>query len=142
MATDIETLCDQILEAREAREELKNQLASAETALAEIESQLAAKLADADEKVSHGGYSFTSSTKVSWKTRSDGKEKLLGLLKEGAPELVKETVNAASLNSFLKKNEAALEEGQPDWWTQAKECVDRSESQALSVRKAAKKKKK
>ncbi len=142
MATDIETLCDQILEAREAREELKNQLATAETALAEIEGQLAVKLADDGEKVSHGGYSFSSAAKVSWKTRSDGKEKLLGLLKEGAPELVKETVNAASLNSFLKKNEAALEDAQPAWWASAKECVDRNETQALSVRKAAKKKKK
>ena len=66
--------------------------------------------------------------------------KLLALLKEGAPELVKESVNAASLTSFLRKNEEQLEAESPTWWKGAKGCVERSESQALSVRKAKKKK--
>lgn len=142
MATEIETLCDEVLAARSAREELKNQLATAETALGEVEDKLAALLASSDEKVTHGGFSFSSASKVSWKTLTKEKEQLLTLLKKGAPELVKETVNAASLNSFLKKNEAALEDSNPDWWEPAKKCMERKEVQALSVRKKAKSKKK
>lgn len=140
MATEIETLCDEVLAARSAKEELKNQLATAETALGEVEDKLAALLATSDEKITHAGFSFTSAAKVSWKTLTKGKEQLLTLLKEGAPELVKETVNAASLNSYLKKNEAALDDSNPSWWESAKECMERKETQSLSVRKKPKKK--
>jgi hypothetical protein len=140
MATEIETLCDEVLAARSAREELKNQLATAETAMGEVEDKLAALLASSEEKITHGGFSFTSASKVSWKTVSASKDELLTLLKEGAPELVKETVNAASLNSYLKKNESALEDSNPTWWSSAKDCMERKETQSLSIRKKAKKK--
>lgn len=140
MATEIETLCDEVLASRSAREELKNQLATAETALGEVEDKLAALLATAEGKVTHSGFTFTSAAKVSWKTISKEKDQLLTLLKDGAPELVKETVNAASLNSYLKKNESALEDSSPSWWASAKECLERKESQSLSVRKKPKKK--
>jgi hypothetical protein len=138
MASKVDELCDAVIAARAAKEELKAQLHACEKTLDEAESKLAESLGD--EKVSHGDFTFSSSKKVSWKTIKEGKEKLVALLKEGAPELVKESVNAASLNSFLKKNEEQLEADSPKWWKDAKGCVERSESLALSVRKAKKKK--
>ena len=84
MATEIETLCDEVLSARSGREELKNQLATAETALGEVEDKLASLLASSEEKVTHGGFSFTSASKVSWKTLSKGSSYSL-FLKRGLP---------------------------------------------------------
>jgi hypothetical protein len=139
----IEDLCDKYLVARAKRDELKDQLDAAKKELDKVEAKLASTMIDSDEnKVSHDGFTFTSSMKVSWKVKSDDKDKLTTLLKKGAPELVKETVNAVSLASFLRKNEESLESEGAKWWASAKKCLKREESESLSVRKAAKKKKK
>ncbi len=141
MATKMEELCDQVLAARAQRDDLKGQLGACEKALDDAEAKLSATLAEGDGKCTHAGYSFSSSVSVSFKTVKDAKDKLVGLLKEGAPELVQETVNAASLSAFLRKNEKALDADKPNWWAKAKKLVERSESVTLSVRKAAAKKK-
>lgn len=139
MASKIDELCDQVIAVRAAKDELKIQLQTCETTLEAAEASLAKELGE--DKVTHGDFTFSSATKVNWKTLKEGKDKLVALLKEGAPELVKESVNAASLSSFLRKNEEKLEADGPAWWKNAKTCVERSESQSLSVRKATKKKK-
>lgn len=140
MVSKIEELCDEVIAARAAKDELKTQLHACETTLSAAEAALSAELSKGDEKVRHGDFTFSTTSKVSWKTLKEGKDKLIALLKEGAPELVKESVNASSLSSFLRKNEEKLEADKPDWWTAAKTCIERSEAQSLSVRKATKKK--
>lgn len=139
MASKVAELCDEVIAARAAKDELKAQLQACETTLDAAEAKLAKELGE--EKVTHGEFTFSSATKVNWKTLKEGKDKLVALLKEGAPDLVKESVNAASLSSFLRKNEEQLEADAPAWWKNAKACVERTESQSLSVRKATKKKK-
>lgn len=143
MDKNTEELCDKVLAARTHRDELKSKVDEADAALQELESQLTEAVAgEKGAKVKHGGFTFSSATKVSWKTNSDSKDRLLSILKEGVPELVKESVNASSLSSYLRKNEDSLEEDAPSWWASAKECLSRSEATSLSVRKAPAKKKK
>lgn len=141
--SNTEELCQSILDARNARDTLKEQLKAAEVQLETLEGQLATTLTESDDaKLTYEGYSFSAATKVGWKTMSEGRETLVGLLREAVPELVKETVNAASLSSYLRKNETSLEKAQETWWVSAKDCLVRSETSSLSVRKSTKKKKK
>lgn len=136
MSSEIEELCGAVLEARDARDKLKTELYALDEKVSAAETKLSAALSD--EKVTHEGFTFAKSTTVSWKTLKDSKDKLLALIKQGVPELVKESVNASSLSAYLRKNEATLEADAPAWWAQAKGYVERSESEKLSIRKAAK----
>lgn len=137
---DNNDLCDQVLACRSARDEIKAQLAAAEKELETAEAALAKALGAADESVEHGGFKFSATTTVSWRMKSEGKDELIALFKSGAPEVVKESINAATLNSYLRKHEAALDEESASWWESAKSSLDRSEKQSLSVRKATAKK--
>ena len=141
MSATPEELCEQIIKARDAKDELKAQLDKVSAELGALESGLADLLVASDTpKLKHQGMVFTGSIKVGWKIVADEKEHLLGFLKEGAPELVKETVNAASLASYLRKNESTLEEEALSWWGSAKKCLTRQESNSVSIRKVPKKK--
>ncbi len=133
MGSMIEELCEAVLEARAARDKIKEELEHCGDALAAAEEKL--KVALQDNKVSHGGFTFSMSEKVSWKTPKENKVALLELLKEGVPELVKESVNASTLNAYLRKNEETLESDTPSWWSKAKKFVERTETKSLSVRK-------
>jgi len=140
MANELETLCSEVLAARSAKDELKSQLAAADKELSKLEASLATLIGAEDgNKISHEGFTFSATSTVNWKTVKDGKDKLLQLLKQGAPELVKESVNSATLSAFLRKNESTLDDSNPEWWTSAKNCLERSEKQSLSVRKGKKK---
>ncbi|MBL4635572.1 MAG: hypothetical protein JKY56_17055 [Kofleriaceae bacterium] len=139
--SDIEKLCQQVISARSKRDELKESLASASQELDSLESELAGKLLQRNEaKLEYDGVQFSATNQRSWKTRPEGKETLLGLLKESVPELVKESVHASTLSSYPKKNEERLESAMDPWWVAAKECLLRSESTSLSVRKKKPKK--
>ncbi len=139
---DIELLCKQVLSAREIRDEVKEKLRSADTEVNALEAKLSeAMLQNKETKCSADGFTFSAAPKVGWKTLPDNREDLVKLLKQGAPQLVKETVNPASLASYLRKNESSLESANEAWWQRAKGYLVRTEIASLSVRKIAKKKK-
>ena len=134
MATNLDELCEAVLSARSAKDKLKAELDACGKTLQAAEDKLSAALSD--EKVSHGGLTFSTTVFVSWKTPKDGKDKLLALLKEGAPELVKESVNSSTLSAYLRKNATQLDTDAPDWWTKAKSYVERHETTKLSVKRS------
>ncbi len=141
MASPIEDLCKKVIDARSAKDELKAKLDEASSELVAMESSLASLMRESEKtSIVQAGMVFSPTLKVSWKVQSADKERLVGFLKQGAPELVKETVNSSSLSSYLRKNEASLDSDSADWWVSAKTCLDRSENAGLSIRKQPKKK--
>lgn len=139
--SDTESLCQQILLARESRDTCKTELADATKALDTLETELAEKLiGDGEKSVVFEKMQFSATTQRSWKTRPEGKQNLLEILKESAPELVKESVHASTLNSYLKKNADKLESAQEPWWINAKDCLESTEKASLSVKKGKTKK--
>ena len=139
MGKSVEELCEEVIAARDKRAALKAELDRVEGALKDIEDQLVARMVEEDCGATRvGGFEFSSTTKVNWKPVAAKRDDLIVALKQGVPELVKETVNAATLASYFRKHEQELEKDQPVWWGAAKACVQRVESAGLSVRKKGK----
>ena len=140
MTEQLTELCRKVAAARASKAELKAKIDKVNDELGELEASLATLIATEvgtgkGKNVNHDGMVFSSSVKVAWKIEKDGKDKLIVLLKEGAPELVKESVNASTLAAYLRKNESKLEKAVPDWWESAKKLLNREETPTLSVRK-------
>lgn len=133
---DSPTLASRLTAALERVEERKAELREAEAERDGLEEELATRLeADGNESLEHERFVFAPKRTVQWKVATDEKDSVVRLCKEGAPELVKETVNAMSLAGFLRKEEARLEQEAPRWWSELRPLLERSESLSLSVRK-------
>ncbi len=139
MSASIEELCEEVIEARAKRGDLKTELDVVDGRLKELEERLANQMIEGDAKAARvGGFEFSATTKINWKPVAAQRDALVAALKDGAPELVKESVNASTLAAYLRKHETQLEKESPSWWDAAKSCVQRTESAALSVRKKGK----
>jgi hypothetical protein len=135
--TSIEELCTSVLTAQDARDGAKKTLDEATEALNAAKSALASAMVDAGTaKTALDGRKFATSTKISWKTRSAHKDDLLSLLRTEAPQVVKESVHAGTLNKFMNEKEKEWSEGGPEWWTKARDYVERSEDTVLSITKS------
>ncbi|HUP21864.1 MAG TPA: hypothetical protein VNB06_02875 [Thermoanaerobaculia bacterium] len=133
---DTPTLASRLAVALERVEEIKAALREAETERDGLEEELATRLeAAGTESLEHERFVFAPKCTVQWKVATDEKDSVVRLCKEGAPELVKETVNAMSLAGFLRREEGRLEQEAPRWWSELRPLLERSESLSLSVRK-------
>ena len=132
----IEALCLELSSAFTHRDECRQRLKAAEEDFDRVEEQLAALLQNAGRtEVRHDRWILAPKHTVTWRTPEDHKEDMISLVREGAPSLVKETVNSSSLNAFLRREEERLEEETPAWWVSLKTMLARSETLGLSMRK-------
>ena len=107
----IEALCKELSTAFAFRDECRQRLKAAEEDFDRVEEQLAALLENARmSEVRHDRWILAPKRTVTWRTPEDHKEDMLSLVREGAPSLVKETVNSSSLNAFLRREEERLDE--------------------------------
>jgi hypothetical protein len=135
---DLPTLCSHLGAALQCVEERKAALREAEEARDRLEEELATRLeAEGTDSLRHDRWVFAPKRTVQWKVATDDREEVVRLVKEGAPELVKETVNAMSLAGFLRREELRLEREAPLWWQALAPLLERTESLSLSVRKNA-----
>jgi hypothetical protein len=119
-------------------EEHKSALRLAEEERDRLEVEIATRLEAAGmDSLPHQRWVFSPKRTVQWKVVTEERETVVRLVKEGAPELVKETVNAASLAAFLRREEERLARETPRWWQGLEPLLERSESLSLSVRKRA-----
>ncbi|HVS15747.1 MAG TPA: hypothetical protein VMV46_17630 [Thermoanaerobaculia bacterium] len=133
---DLPTLLAELSDTYDRREEHKRQLDEASARFSEIEDQIARLMvATGTESLQHDRWTLAPKHTVSWKVPSSAKDRVLQLVKQGAPELVKETVNHMSLNGFLRKEEERLELERPAWWADLEPLLERAESLTLSLRK-------
>jgi hypothetical protein len=132
----IEALCLELSAAFARRDECRQRLKAAEEDFDRVEEQLAALLEGAGmSEIRHERWVLAPKRTVTWRTPEDHKEDMLSLIREGAPSLVRETVNSSSLNAFLRREEERLDEESPAWWVSLKTMLTRSESLGLSMRK-------
>ena len=132
----VETLCQELSVAFARRDECRQQLKAAEEDFDRIEEQLAALLESAGTtEIRHDRWILAPKRTVTWRTPEDHKDDMILLIREGAPTLVRETVNASSLNAYLRREEERLDEESPPWWVSLKTMLTRSESLGLSMRK-------
>jgi hypothetical protein len=132
----VEALCQELSAAFAHRDECRQRLKAAEEDFDRIEEQLAALLESSGmSEVRHDRWILAPKRTVTWRTPEDHKEDMISLIREGAPSLVKETVNASSLNAFLRREEERLDEETPAWWVSLKTMLTRSESLGLSMRR-------
>jgi hypothetical protein len=133
---DTPTLASRLAAALERVEEIKVALREAEAERDGLEEELATRLeAAGTESLEHERFFFAPKRTVQWKVAADERDSVVRLCKEGAPELVKETVNAMSLAGFLRREEGRLEQEAPRWWSELRPLLERHESLTLSVRK-------
>jgi hypothetical protein len=138
----IDELCTAVLKAQEARDSAKKIMDAATDSFNEAKSALASAMVEAGtSNTTLDGRKFATKTKVTWKTRSAHKDDLLALLRTEAPEVVKESVHAATLNKFMTDKEKEWSDDAPEWWGTAQEYVERLEDTALSVTKTKSKSK-
>jgi|GEM_PF-4305447 len=133
---DIHMLCEAVFEARNKKDDLKRQVDDADRQFREAQAELAAALRDTgSDSVEHGDFVLATKRTVRWKVPPAARQRLVGVLKEYVPELVKETVNVSSLSAYLRKNEDGLESSEPAWWRELKDLLDRAETDDISIRK-------
>jgi hypothetical protein len=133
---DLPTLCTELAAVLERVEEHKSALRLAEERRDRLELEIATRLEAAGmESLLHDRWTFTPKRTVQWKVVTEQRDEVVRLVKEGAPELVKETVNASSLAAFLRREEARLARDAPHWWRDLEPLLERTESLSLSVRK-------
>jgi hypothetical protein len=141
--SNIDELCTSVIQAQEAHDAAKAALDDAKKALNTAKEALSKAMVESETpKKTYEGRKFATSTKVSWKTRSKHKDDLLSLLKTEAPEVVKESVHAATLNKFMNDKEKEWSDAGPEWWGQARDFVERLEDTVLSITKTRAKKSK
>jgi hypothetical protein len=134
--SDTPTLAERFAAALERVEERKAALREAEAERDRLEEELAARLeASGADSLEHGRFVFAPRRMVQWRVIADDREQVVRLCRAGAPELVKETVNAASLAGFLRREERRLEREAPSWWGELRPLLERSETLSLSVRR-------
>lgn len=132
----IEALCQELSAAHARRDECRQRLKAAEDDFDRVEEQLAALLESAGTtEIRHDRWVLAPKRTVTWRTPEDHKDDMILLIREGAPALVRETVNASSLNAYLRREEERLDEESPPWWVSLKTMLTRSESLGLSMRK-------
>jgi hypothetical protein len=132
----IETLCQALSAAYARRDDCRQRLKAAEEDFDRVEEQLAALLESAGTtEIRYERWTLAPKRTITWRTPEDHKEDMIVLIREGAPSLVRETVNASSLNAYLRREEERLDEESPEWWVSLKTMLTRSESLGLSMRK-------
>lgn len=87
------------------------------------------------ESIKYDRWTLAPKLKVDWKVVEGARDQVVEILKVHVPELVKETVNHMSLNSYLNKQGAALDAESPVWWRQLRPILEVHESLTLSMRK-------
>lgn len=133
---DTPTLAKLLTAALERVEERKAALREAEAERDGLEAELATRLEAAGaDSLEHDRFVFSPRRTVQWRVVAEDKEAVVRLCKDGAPELVKETVNASSLAGFLRREERRLERDGPGWWAALRPLLERTESLSLSVRR-------
>jgi hypothetical protein len=136
----IEELCDALLAARDARDAAKAALDRADETYGAAEKALVDAMVDVgQDKATHAGMTFATKHKVSWKAAPAEQDGLIRVLRAEAPEVVKETVHAATLTKFMNEHEQEYGDGGPGWWKQVLHMVKRSEATVLSLTKSRKK---
>ena len=117
---DLDALAQAYEEARTRKEELSAQLDAAKQALTAAEEALADGLVEADKSSTQWGgrnYSLKCETKYGFlgaeKLAEKGLDKFAVLRENGFDYLIKETVDAKTLNSTMKA-QAETEDGIPD----------------------------
>ena len=132
----VEALCQELSAAFARRDECRQRLKAAEEDFDRVEEQLASLLEGAGTtELPYERWVLAPKRTVTWRTPEDHKEDIILLIREGAPTLVRETVNASSLNAYLRREEERLDEESPPWWVSLKTMLTRSESLGLSMRK-------
>jgi len=139
--SNVDELCTTVIQAQEAHDAAKKILDDAKKVLEDAKKALTSAMVETETpKKTYEGRKFATSTKVSWKTRSAHKDDLLTLLKSEAPEVVKESVHAATLNKFMNDKEKEWSDTGPEWWGTARDYVERTEDTVLSITKTKAKK--
>lgn len=135
---DLPSLCTELAAVLERVEDHKTALRLAEEERDRLELEIATQLEAAGmDSLPHDRWTFSPKRTVTWKVIPDERDAVVRLCKEGAPELVKETVNAASLAGYLRREESRLASEAPRWWQDLEPLLERTESLSLSVRKRA-----
>jgi hypothetical protein len=117
---EIFTLADRFKALREARDDLKEQLAAANKALEEAEYQLTDIMSDAEcPNFTRSGKQFIMTTTTRWSAEAERKQELYDALKENGYDHLF-TVNAQTLGSFVREqvDETVDEKGDthvPEW---------------------------
>lgn len=133
---DVQNLVAAVTTAHDRREACKDELKKADEEFARLEQELAPRLIDLGLSVRTDRWVLSAVRSVSWHSPITRRGEIVDIVKAGIPNLVKETVNAGSLNAHLRKEEAALDAEGPAWWARLKAVLERSEELALSMTKA------
>jgi len=132
----VELLCESVLKARDSRDSAKSVLDKAEKEVAAAEKALIEAMVDiGQDSASFGEKNFATKHKIAWKAESSHKDAIIKLLRVEAPEVVKESVHAATLNKFMNERSSEWTNDGPSWWADLCGWVARQESTTLSVTK-------
>lgn len=114
---EIFALADQLKEAKQEKKDLESQTKELTGKIEILDAQLSQAMTDAEvEKFTRNGSTFYLNTKLFASAKAGNKDELIAALKaNGYGDLVKETVNSNTLNSFCKEQMEANEDELPDW---------------------------
>lgn len=114
---EIFALADQLKAAKAEKKDLEAQTKELNGKIEMLDAKLSEAMTDSEvEKFTRNGSTFYLNTKLYASPKAGAKDELIAALKEnGFSDLVKETVNANTLNSFCKEQMEENEDELPDW---------------------------
>lgn len=132
--TDVERLAASLVHAKEKMEEAKASLDDAKRAYGLIETEMVEAMATAGETLVKAEGRFVNvRTSHRWSVPKENQDAVVGLLKAHRPEIVKETVHAATLNKLAEEMRTA--EAPSDWWADVDGLLSMSSTSAVKVTK-------
>lgn len=114
---EIFALADQLKTAKQEKKDLEAQVKETNGKIEMLDAKLSEAMTDSEvEKFTRNGSTFYLNTKLYASPKAGAKDELIAALKQnGFGDLVKETVNSNTLNSFCKEQMEENEDELPDW---------------------------
>ena len=127
-------LAEQLKAAKDKKKELEDETKRMTAEIEKLDKQLSDEMAKEEcPNFSHNGSTFYLTSKLYASPKAGGKEAMFAALKaKGFGDMVKESVNANSLASFVKEQRELNNETIPEW---IEEVVNTFEKITVGIRK-------
>ena len=134
MSGTIDALSERLVAARAAKVEAEEKVTEANKSVDEAETALATEMGSeglSSFKNSLG--SFSLSARVFWSFQKERKEDGLGIIRQVAPDLIKETIHPQTLSAWA--NEIDRQDAPaPERWNEIKGLLQKFEKPTISIR--------
>ena len=127
-------LAEQLKAAKDKKKELEDETKRMTAEIEKLDKQLSDEMAKEDcPNFSHNGSTFYLTSKLYASPKAGGKEAMFAALRaKGFGDMIKESVNANSLSSFVKEQRELNNETIPEW---IEEVVNTFEKITVGIRK-------